>query len=115
MVFRRIMLHKTVVMEGRDEGSEFRTSLMVPGLGFSGYRFRAYRVHLKKPMYDMSTMSRLHEHSHTHDITWEHLTGDCRKDRDQTSGIFRVIYGALIIRMGFWGPLYYTYNKEPPK
>ena len=115
MVFRRIMLHKTVVMEGRDEGSEFRTSLMVPGLGFSGYGFRAYRVHLKKPMYDMSTMSRLHEHSHTHDITWEHLTGDCRKDRDQTSGIFRVIYGALIIRMGFWGPLYYTYNKEPPK
>ena len=24
------------------------------------------------------------------------------------------IVGALIIRIGFWGPLYYTYNKEPP-
>ena len=23
--------------------------------------------------------------------------------------------GALIIRLGFWSPLYYTYNKEPPK
>ena len=23
--------------------------------------------------------------------------------------------GALIIRTGFWGPLYYNYNKEPPK
>ena len=23
--------------------------------------------------------------------------------------------GALIIRIEFWGPLYYTYNKEPPK
>ena len=23
--------------------------------------------------------------------------------------------GALIIRIGFWGPLYYKYNKEPPK
>ena len=23
--------------------------------------------------------------------------------------------GALIIRIGFWGPVYYTYNKEPPK
>ena len=22
--------------------------------------------------------------------------------------------GALIIRLGFWGPVYYTYNKEPP-
>ena len=21
--------------------------------------------------------------------------------------------GALIIRIGFWGPLYYNYNKEP--
>ena len=21
----------------------------------------------------------------------------------------------LIIRIGFWGPLYYNYNKEPPK
>ena len=23
--------------------------------------------------------------------------------------------GALIIRIGFWGPLYYNYTKEPPK
>ena len=23
--------------------------------------------------------------------------------------------GALIIRIRFWGPLYYDYNKEPPK
>ena len=23
--------------------------------------------------------------------------------------------GALIIRVGFWGPLYHNYNKEPPK
>ena len=23
--------------------------------------------------------------------------------------------GALLIRIGFWGPLYYNYNKEPPK
>ena len=23
--------------------------------------------------------------------------------------------GALIIRMGFWGPLYYNYNREPPQ
>ena len=22
---------------------------------------------------------------------------------------------ALIIRIGFWGPLYYNYNEEPPK
>ena len=44
-------------------------------------------------------------------------------------GVFRVIsqswamnfisisanMGALIIRIGFWGPLYYNCNKEPPK
>ena len=23
--------------------------------------------------------------------------------------------GALIIRIGCWGPLYYNYDKEPPK
>ena len=23
--------------------------------------------------------------------------------------------GALISRIGFWGPLYYNYNKEPPQ
>ena len=26
-----------------------------------------------------------------------------------------VIKGALIIRIGFWSPLYYNYTKEPPK
>ena len=25
------------------------------------------------------------------------------------------IIGALMIRIGFWGPLYDTYNQEPPK
>ena len=25
----------------------------------------------------------------------------------------RFTIGALIIRIGFWGPLYYNYNKEP--
>ena len=24
-----------------------------------------------------------------------------------------VMSGALVIRIGFWGPLYYNYNKEP--
>ena len=23
--------------------------------------------------------------------------------------------GALIFRIGFWSPLYYTFNKDPPK
>ena len=23
--------------------------------------------------------------------------------------------GAFIIRIGFWGPFYYNYHKEPPK
>ena len=23
--------------------------------------------------------------------------------------------GALIIRIGFWGPVHYSYDKEPPK
>ena len=23
--------------------------------------------------------------------------------------------GALIMRIGFWGPVYYNYNKEPPR
>ena len=27
----------------------------------------------------------------------------------------RYTFGALIIRIGFWGPLYYKYNKDPPK
>ena len=27
----------------------------------------------------------------------------------------RTNIGALIIRIGFWGPLYYSYIKEPPK
>ena len=25
----------------------------------------------------------------------------------------RINIGALIIRVGFWGPLYYNYNKDP--
>ena len=38
----------------------------------------------------------------------------------EMSGRFRVCasrfnIGALMIRIGFWGLLYYTYNKEPPK
>ena len=32
----------------------------------------------------------------------------------QTS-IERITIGALVRRIGFWGPLYYNYNKEPPK
>ena len=27
----------------------------------------------------------------------------------------QVTIGALIIRIGLWGPLYYKYCKEPPK
>ena len=31
-------------------------------------------------------------------------------------GVFRGInIGALIIRIWFWGPLYFNYNKETPK
>ena len=30
-------------------------------------------------------------------------------------GFYNVNIGALIIRIGFWGPLYYNCNKEPPK
>ena len=30
-------------------------------------------------------------------------------------GYERATIGALIIRIGFWGSLYCTYNKEPPK
>ena len=35
------------------------------------------------------------------------------KDQDEDRDL--VILGAFIIRIGFWSPLYYTYNKEPPK
>ena len=31
----------------------------------------------------------------------------------QSFGFFG--FGALIIRVGFWGPLYYNCSKEPPK
>ena len=35
-----------------------------------------------------------------------------------TSGVWyklgAITIGALIIRIGFWGILYYSYNKEPP-
>ena len=32
-------------------------------------------------------------------------------------GIYSRVYSirALIIRIGFWGPLNYSYNKEPPE
>ena len=34
--------------------------------------------------------------------------------RGVLSGIYKgAITGALIIRIRFWGPLYYNYNKEP--
>ena len=36
-----------------------------------------------------------------------------------TSGVWyklgAITIGALIIRIGFWGILYYSYNKEPPQ
>ena len=36
-----------------------------------------------------------------------------------TSGVWfqdsGVSIGAVIIRIGFWGPFYYNYNKEAPK
>ena len=31
------------------------------------------------------------------------------------SALQHLMLGALIIRIGFGGPLYYNYNKEPPK
>ena len=34
--------------------------------------------------------------------------------QDELHGITANV-GASIIRIGFWGPLYYNYNKEPPK
>ena len=37
----------------------------------------------------------------------------CAESRSET-GFFCTI-GALIISIGFWGPLNYNYNKEPPK
>ena len=35
--------------------------------------------------------------------------------RDLEDRVLGFNIGALIIRIGFWGPLYYIYNKEPPK
>ena len=29
--------------------------------------------------------------------------------------LFEFKTGAFIIRIGFWGPIYYNYSKEPPK
>ena len=29
--------------------------------------------------------------------------------------VYRDNFGASIIRIGFWGPVYKKYNKEPPK
>ena len=33
----------------------------------------------------------------------------------KSSAVKRLKLGALAIRIGFWGPPYYNYNKEPPK
>ena len=33
--------------------------------------------------------------------------------RESIVGFYDI--GALRIRLGFWGPLNYTYNKEPPQ
>ena len=30
------------------------------------------------------------------------------------SGLTNPNIGDLVVRLGFWGPLYYTYNKDPP-
>ena len=40
-----------------------------------------------------------------------------RKTSTDDSGVlgFGSTIGAVIIRIGFWNPLYYDYNKEPPK
>ena len=34
---------------------------------------------------------------------------------DLPHDVQQINIGALIIRIGFWGRLYYTSNKEPPK
>ena len=39
----------------------------------------------------------------------------CRLFYDFIDGIDLDTIGALIIRTGFWGALYFKYNKEPPK
>ena len=41
----------------------------------------------------------------------EHEAGN--KDGNEETYMRNI--GALIIRIGFWGPLYYKYNKEPQK
>ena len=42
---------------------------------------------------------------------------DSYSSRFGASGLFLFVVnvGALIFRIGFWGPLYYNSNKEPPK
>ena len=35
--------------------------------------------------------------------------------RGSSQGLEGLDIGALIIRIGFWGPLYYNDNKEPPE
>ena len=39
--------------------------------------------------------------------------GSMCKFKDLRGLYYRVTTGALIIKIGFWGPSYYTYNKEP--
>ena len=36
-------------------------------------------------------------------------------DRRREVSTMTTSIGVFVIRIGFWGPLYYTYNKEPPK
>ena len=35
--------------------------------------------------------------------------------KPETPNLQTTNIGVLMVRIGFWGPLYYNYNKEPPK
>ena len=44
------------------------------------------------------------------------LTSNASEHPAQTTSEFKLHnIGALIFGIGFWGPLYCTYNKDPPK
>ena len=52
--------------------------------------------------------------------TWKHETICGKSSTNKTSNCqlpstVNLNVGALMIRIGFWGPLYYNSNKEPPK
>ena len=53
----------------------------------------------------------------SHDLIVNVVPGgwDVRSPGLQGRSLVSVNIGALIIRKGFWGTLYYNYNKEPPK